>query len=377
MNLPTSLLLILNLLIFVLTGNRPINATDSNIQNVVDSLNKYQNSYSRGYRFILTEAEEIGWVGGQFLGPSMWYNIDFHDANYGADWKDDMEKAAKNNPSAYLWRTNAINIYINNVANEGICSLEDDEIIIIGTNFLFDQAGLLHEIGHYFNLCHTQGCSCGECENGESGKCHTRPGDDKIDDTLPDLHCWDKNDIAFHAFRMNYNLLQPYLQKLVDDVHQNIMSYHRLQGVKLIQLTEGQLDVWTNTANDGRSNVVSGKNWIVAQNMWNLLSAHANAAPNDLIILRSGSYVGNITLDNPITIRASRDGPITLGVASQNRKAPFPEIIDAEVSDTAQDFVSKISKLHLYPNPSQGVINIEFELEEATSINLYIRNSMG
>lgn len=373
-----------------ISGNRPTPATDANIEEAVKKMNELQSSYARGYRFVITEIREVGWIGGQFAGPSQWYNLDFLDDDHGSDWKDDMETAAKNNKSAYLWRDNSINLYLNNahpntateILHWGVCSFEtaNDNIIILGGNALVqpqkNAETQLHEIGHYFNLCHTQGCPCGDCESGENGICHTIPGDDNIDDTLPDLQCWNKDNIAVHAFRLLYHSLEPDLQKLVDDVHENIMSYHDDSW----QLTEDQLDVWTQTANNGREYVTSGKNWIVAHDMGRLYSAHAHAKPNDLIVLKSGSYEGSITLDRPITVRASRDRPITLGAATQDRRSAFPEIIGSSTDEPIEQRTSVNNKeLTIYPNPSmsQEPVHIVFNLKKRTHINMYIRNAMG
>jgi hypothetical protein len=39
----------------------------------------------------------------------------------------------------------------------------------------------------------------------------------------------------------------------------------------------------------------------------------ANPAGGDIILLRPGSYNEQLTLDTPLTLRATRDGSVTIG----------------------------------------------------------------
>jgi hypothetical protein len=194
----------------------------------------------RGDRLQLTETVNLP-------GVDQWFNVDVV-ANKGA-----LDNAAKDNPGLYAYRNNAVNVYINGSATSGVCSFpnSDDDIIFLGQNAL--PTTVIHEIGHFFNLCHTQGCSCNNCATGP-GQCDS-PGDDEIADTLRDVACWDLNAIAQNNFGSPYASLSAFQQSQVDDVFFNIMSYHGTRD----RFTEGQMDRWTEAANGAHGSSVRGK----------------------------------------------------------------------------------------------------------------------
>jgi hypothetical protein len=304
-------------------GTRPPGVTDAHINTAVNQMNDLMRGYLRGYRFQLVEILDVG-GNGQTTGPSQWYNTDFF-ASDGGTMKDQMQADAMAD-AAYQWRTNAINLYLTNGICGGICSFPGggDQIVIIGGCFDGNGPLQLHEIGHYFNLCHTQGCPCGGCTADMIGICHTVPGDDGIADTLPDLECWDQDNIAMHSFGRNYSQLTPAEQNQVDDVFFNIMSYHS----NASRLTEQQLDRWSQSANLDRVAVRTGR-MIFAQagapaggngspaSPYNTVAGAAGAAASDtaadIIILRPGSFNEAVTISTPVTLRATRQGAAVVG----------------------------------------------------------------
>jgi hypothetical protein len=317
-------------------GLRPSLATDTTITRAVRGMNTLLKSYWRGYRMQLTEIVEVGGLG-DTNGPSRWYSIDLDDST-----KNVMEHAAENDPANYAWRDNAINIYINQGQGGGICSFpppdpgSDEEIIIVGFIAVRDSSTHLHEIGHFFDLCHTQGCLCGPCSSTKTGTCYTTPGDDEIEDTLPDLPCWGLDQIAMNYFSKNYKDLDDGQKKQVDDVADNVMSYHHLAPLRnpLRRLTEGQLDHWTDAAvrYNSRIDVRDGRAIFVATNGGTILTSNgtssspfalnwatfvANQNGNDILIMRPGTYNTSITIKKPMTIRATRQGSVSI-VASTN-----------------------------------------------------------
>jgi len=179
---------------------------------------------------------------------------------------------------------------------------------------------ILHEVGHYFDLCHTQGCSCADCA-GELGTACTSPGDDDVPDTLQDVQCWDLDDISLANFFVPLNSLPSQNQLSVVNVAYNLRSYHHLDPLRneLSRLTEGQLDRWTGTlrvlpfgAGD-RLHVVDGATFIVPAD-WSLLAAHNTAGANDIVLIKPGVYVlpANSIFFRPATYRATRAGAATL-----------------------------------------------------------------
>lgn len=188
----------------------------------------------------------------------------------------------------------------------------------------------LHEFGHFFDLCHTQGCPCGCCDPDLTGPCHTTPGDDNVADTLPDLACWDRDDISQHTFGVNYNILPSSAHReRVDNVFLNIMSYHRSgcgQGADVARLTEGQLDHWSDVASFTRVSVRDGRTLFVqagaggSQNgrsttPFDLVAEGRNAANGggDIVMIRGGIYPENLAFTSPVTLRAPRGQVARIG----------------------------------------------------------------
>ena len=316
-------------------GNRPANATDVNINRAVRGMNTLLRSYWRGYRMQLTEIVEIGGLG-DTSGPGKWYNTDL-----GTTSKINMERDAENDPVAYAWRDNDINIYINAGQGGGICSFpplnpgNDEEIIIIGAVAVIDSSTHLHEIGHFFNLCHTHGCCRipGECNDNN-------PHPDEVDDTIPDYSSWSLNDIAMHSFSKLYKDLDSGEKQMVDDVADNVMSYHHLSPLfnPLRRLTEGQLDRWTDATvlYSSRIDVRDGRAIYVASNGGTILNStgysnspfslfwgifRASQSGSDVLILRPGAYNTKQTINKPLTLRATRQGAASIGISSGSTMA--------------------------------------------------------
>ncbi len=329
------------------SGTRPPGVTDADIDNAIAAMNALEETYFRGFRFV--RVDPVTNIGGRDdttgAGPSKWYNTDFFTVD-GA--KDQMQAEALANRARYAWNSNAVNLYITNWNGlcRGICSFASDEIIIISG--CTDGSGVLqlHEIGHYFGLCHTQGCQCASCTPGMIGTCNTFPGDDGIADTLPDLQCWTQNNIANFTFNTSYASLTPAQQQQVDDVFFNIMSYHGGR----TRMTELQLDTWANLAASTihRRFVADGRTYFV-QVGGNLLGTGFSGDPiatvrrgvevaassGDIVLLRPGAYnewpltigAGN----KAVTLRATRQGPAVIGSSSTSVLAASrsPEEIDA------------------------------------------------
>lgn len=306
-------------------GSLPQGFSDAAIDESIDEMNAFLDTYHRGYRFVRVDPiQRVGNVGGfDRPNPSHYFGINMLE-EHGE--RANMQADALQFPQPYQWNQNAINIYINEANTGGTCARPSELLIVIGgsssgTGFLH-----LHEIGHFFDLCHTQGCSCGCCEADQTGECHTVPGSDGIEDTLPDLACWDRDDIAQNSFGDDYLSLPPEQREQVDDVFLNIMSYHRSgcgQGAAVARLTEKQLDRWTDTANGPRVATRDGRTYFVqagaggsqngsSTNPFDLVAEGRNAANGggDIVMIRGGVYPENLTFSTPVTLRTPR-GSIT------------------------------------------------------------------
>ena len=244
-----------------------------------------------------------------------------------------MGKTIKKNPKKYAWNENAINIYINEATTGGKWFIND--VIIVGVRFSNIAWIHLHEIGHYFNLHHTHGSQNSAMTNSTTGQDQSAPGDDHVEDTIDDLATWSRNDIAVHNFSVEYEKLTHEQKIAVDYIAENIMSYHHLDPVQaqLTRLTEGQLDRWANTADeyftrrkvrDGRTIFVStdkgngkgrvGSHCCPYQTVNNAVEK-ANLDGGDILLLKPGVYNESITIDKPLTLRATRKGSVSIGIA--------------------------------------------------------------
>lgn len=305
-------------------GQRPPNlpgyqlATPAEIQAVVDTANAILRSTGRGYQLGLMEIIEVAGISQYF------------DRALSEDARNDLARDAKNETVRYQWRSGVINIYVNGTTNGsllGICSFPGDNEIL-----LLSQRGggttLPHELGHFFNLFHTQGASCGPCDS-----CGGAFDDksDHVSDTLTDWACWDQDDIAQNNNLGNsYAVLSAANRERVDNVFFNVMSYHTGRD----RLTSGQMDRLTDTANGSRDWAVTGRTRFVDyQNNARFPNGSSAKSPlpfpndtggpyptvaqgvffagaNDIVLIRTGTYQEGLTLDRPMTLRATRGNAI-------------------------------------------------------------------
>ncbi len=156
----------------------------------------------------------------------------------------------KNNPNdqsnAFGWRAKAVNIYLTGYGYGGVSTIpEHGELTVLCIDA--DRIGVpvqFHELGHYFGLRHT----------------FDDKGDDPLADTLLDIG--DINSTRDDIIQLNFkgrDLRQSPLtareNKQVDDVWNNIMSYHGTHTLNV--LTQGQLKRWDSIMRNQRSEVLT------------------------------------------------------------------------------------------------------------------------
>lgn len=259
--------------------------------------------------------------------------------------------------AAFAWNSNAINIYVTNRCQGGVASRPPGEAIVIGQRKTGKDTRWLHEIGHFFSLCHTHGCpdSVGctfpdPCRRGQSGSDPRVAGNDCLPDTLDDNCVWDTaDDISDNNFSgRSYKQLNCTEKEKVLDVLFNVMSYHQdndsvmtcdlatmrasctddpIPNVCRHRLTPDQLDTMADMSNSERVNVTNGLTRFVdgsasgAQDgsstaPYQLVAAgllSAAASPTtDIVLIRAGSYEETLTINFPVYLRASR-GNVVLG----------------------------------------------------------------
>jgi len=224
------------------SGFRPAGRSDAEIQDDYVYYNRLLANYARGCQFSLTEIVQMP------SSLSSWFNI---AARSGAN-RDNLLANCTSNAALYAYRTDNINVYINN-SSSGVCCGANNGLIFTGNED--DHITPVHEIGHMLGLSHTQGSGCNSCCPDPLGCCDV-PGSDGIADTIPDLPCWTRDQVAQNNFGNTYNNLTAGQRDQVDDVWLNIMSYHYGNFNNLLErLTPGQMDQLAITANGTRDNV--------------------------------------------------------------------------------------------------------------------------
>lgn len=338
------------------SGTRPLSAqgqpvTDADLQSMLEVANdSLQAAYGRGYRFVLAEPPvPVGTTCTTCpdTNPSFWYSALVYGS--GVNRMKEFEDDAKASVANYAWRTDAVNIYVNQgQGNGGVSSFPflgaAHEIVVFGgtvvdATFREAFAGALvhHELGHWFDLKHTFD-SQPACTDDTAAGCSGCPGgDDGIPDTLLDRACtgtagyplpgWEWLDIAQKNYGVAW-LATPAQVAAVNRTYYNNMSYHNggfgYGHMVLHEMSEGQLDHFADIANTARDAVRTGRTWFVqgggggggtstspypgvTQGI-----AAANAAGGDIVLLRPGTYTHAATLTKPLTLRATRTGPATI-----------------------------------------------------------------
>lgn len=294
-------------LILDANGNRPASGTlntPTKIREQVDQANLLLDGFRRGVRFDLIEVVELSGVSQHF------------NSEIGATTLLAIEASAKLDQTRYHWRNDAINVFINGSAEGagGICAFPNTgaDAALIGQGS--SDRVIIHELGHFFGLCHAHGCLSGDCDSGSDG----------ISDTLTDAACWTKDDISFANFfpPFPYAALSAANQRKVDDAFGNIMSYHDKDN--RYYLSPKQLDVEADNSNGPRNNVASGRFRFVDQATTcalqdgspscdgvdvfgpfdNLRDGVTAANSGDVLLVGAGTYTTQTLFDKPLTLRS-------------------------------------------------------------------------
>jgi len=291
-------------------GNRPAGRADDQIQDDYEYYNNLLRKYARGCTFSLTEIVQLP------SSLSGWYNIQARNAAN----RDFLLANCTSNATLYAYRSDRINVYINN-SSSGVCCGGGNGLSLTGNED--DHITPLHEIGHMLGLAHTQGC--GACSEG----C-TTPGNDGVADTIEDVECWSQNQISQNTFSEDYANLTAAQRDQVDDVWLNVMSYHYgFFNNFLERLTAGQMDRVAEKSNGDRDNVTGNYFRFVDLGTGNdaddgLTAAGAfrtvdgaitGSGADDVLLLRSGTYnkaTAGAWILNQNRVLTSRNGTVRL-----------------------------------------------------------------
>jgi hypothetical protein len=308
---------------FTSSGGSP-GISSASVSNWFPAANAILDKTRRGYRLVLTEIVSL--PGTTQPGPSStntWFNADFSDDAV----QNDLNAKALANRSAFAFRNDAINIYVNGNPGGGAdCAFPADDHAIIANAGVPGET-ILHELGHYFGLLHTfEDDNCGKCDCATMTTFTAGNDDPQIRDTIGDNVCFNtsRNQLAMLNYNQPYANLTSAQQLLVDNTWFNMMSYR----VVADRFTSDQMDFMTDNSNEGRLAIVSGRTWFVDRTAGCILpNGHSHcdglagpfptvaggihaAGPGDIVMIRPGNYNEPMTISKRLYLRATRGNAV-------------------------------------------------------------------
>ncbi len=318
-------------------GHRPQGyyADEQNIRDVIDAGNRAMQRWERGYRWVIVG--DIGEVSESTApGSSQFFELRDGVTNW------DLEDAAEANPSGYLWRYDAVNVYIVNccAAAGTIASNPQDagyRIVYFSANVNGSdpdarQIIWTHEPGHYFDLYHPW---------GEDYVADTRVDADP-NQCIGAFSCTPGGTDECCCSRKIDNLTakaaaEGWTQQEFEDIRYNVMGYNgatdcvalgeEMITIDNMRLTQGQLDRWTDATRRYRYSDVSGFTYFVdwrsnappfsgySYDPYQTVEAginRANQDGGDIVLVRTGTYPENLQVTKRVTLRANR-GAVVIG----------------------------------------------------------------
>ena len=255
-------------------------------------------------------------------GVSQYYTASATSTN-----RDNLRADAIADPTTYLWRTDAINIYINAGTGSAISKFPPDNDIILMNQYCGNTPScILHELGHSLNLYHT----------------HQDGGDDGCSDTIADNSSWTKDQIALNNFGKTYDNCTAAEQDQVDLVFNNVMSYHTSE--PQLRFSTCQLGRVSSQADSDRAWLLTRVPSYVRYHVlpyelgtyvfpFKTIQAAINAGLyNRVLVLQQGSYTEPTSVLDDYSYMVTRSGTSYVG----NGCLPYTLPVDLENSKTPQ-----------------------------------------
>jgi|GEM_PF-357465 len=313
--------------------------TTNGWRQAIDTANAGNARFGRGFRYQYPTFD------GNVSGYSQYFNLDGTEPL-------PFEFSIRSNAGQTGWRTDALNVYVVNrnlgpAGNEycaGWASNPEDLLDTAPpyntmkgriTVFCAGMQGapgseltiLAHEFGHHMGLIHTW-------------------ADDRVADTPVDADptpCEQSSVPGWCSCKFANTLARAAQQGWSPSVLQvatnNIMSYHCENDLDF-DLTEGQLDRWADMTRRYLASEMTGVTYFVDRNSTTLIPegysanyhtvfpglpaggpyasvtagvAAATTTSGNIVVLRPGNYNEQITLNQPVTLRATRAGWASIG----------------------------------------------------------------
>lgn len=312
-------------------------------QSQIDEANVRYGAYGRGIRFASPVFE------GGIAGASQFFNL-YESLN------NDFELTARANPAQFRWRDDAVNVYVFNSVGgtpdapkcqgwagghplPGTLGCEGHTFPNRSVMIVFcarTNAGLAHEFGHHFGLPHTwvPNHAPETPVDADPDLCSSPPDCNAYPACTVDPYCrgaaslctcccMESNTLALAA-------AQGWTPQQYEVMRYNIMSYHCGVPEHGFQMSDGQWDKFCDMIKTWKHDYCRSEttgepifvHWNAPFPYWGYsrfpfrtvadgVSA-ANPAGGDILLIRSGSYGENLTINRRVTLRSDR-GTVRIG----------------------------------------------------------------
>lgn len=307
------------------SGNRPTTGR----LNTDDEITAEFNEGVAILRENMSEFTLVNIEGGivDLTGVSQWYTTTVASPNGGTN-RDALRDAAIADPATYLWRDDAINIYINAGTSSAISDFPPtNNIILMNQGCINTPSCILHELGHSLHLYHTH-----ETAGSDGG--------DECSDTITDNQSWSKDQVANNNYGCLYANCTIAQKAAVDLVYNDIMSYHADEPQRKISTCQKDR---ISTQGD------SDRAWLLATQPVYVRSTYVGSP----FFLEFGRYDFPYNTVQEAVASGLTNKVMVVEGATYTPTAPFTINVNSEVVTRSSSSVISPPGLELYPLPTE------------------------